>query len=110
MRDRPNGAELLHLARQALRGLADELSEDRRYTALMIASAMAMAAREIEAGHESEAATAPLRALLGDEPEEPLKALAQALRNGRLDGHPAAHAWLSSEVEGRVKISNPKRL
>lgn len=112
MRDRPSGAELLRLARRVLRDLADELPGDRRYTALMIGSAMAMAARELEAGEESEARTEALRSLLGATAgdEAPHRALAEALRGGCLDGDPAVHAWLCSEVEGRLKLSNPKRL
>jgi hypothetical protein len=51
MADRPHGPDLLAIARETLRrDLLPEVSEDARYTALMIANAMAIAAREAEFG------------------------------------------------------------
>lgn len=51
MADRPHGLDLLAIARETLRrDLLPDLAEEARYTALMIANAMAIAAREAEFG------------------------------------------------------------
>lgn len=112
MRDRPDGPELLSLARQALRELADELRGEQRYTALLVGNAMAMALRELEAGAGPGSDPAALRTLLEGRTEkgDPVADLAKALREGRLDGSAAAHEWLQAEVVERLKISNPNML
>lgn len=125
MRDRPNGAELLWQAREVLlRELLEHLPDEKRYDGLMIASAMAIAAREIEAGD------APLRHWRGslaelygeaDSPavegaalaEELLRLetrLVQEIRGGRRDGDGRVHALLVEMTRDKLRESNPKAL
>ena len=80
MRDRPSAAELLRIARQTL---ADELlpalPEERKLDALIIASVIAIAAREAAFGDAPlRAELARLAALYGDKPP-PDEALAAAV-------------------------------
>ena len=119
MRDCPGGAELLRQARRTLlEELLGELPETRRYDVLMIASAMAMAARELEAGEEGEAERKDLEELLGPASEDDLAAalkslnerLAAEIRAGRRDGDARTHALLRQDAAARLEISNPKAL
>lgn len=119
MGDRPDGAELL---RQARRGLLDELlgalPEDKRYPALMVASAMAIALRELEAGEQRDAQRLALEAILGPGQGEDLdgillslrRRLAEEIRAGKRDAAPALHALLEKDARARLAISNPKLL
>ncbi len=119
MGDRPGGAELL---RQARRSLLDDLlgalPEDRRYEALMVASAMAIVARELEAGEQRDAERLALEALLGQGPgadlDEALQSLrrrlAEEIRAGKRDAAPELHALLERDARLRLAISNPKLL
>ena len=123
MADRPDGAELLEIAREVLRGeLLADLPKERRFVGLMVANAMGIAAREIRAGD------APLRAALDDlaalyrveTPESDaatLEALTQRLardiRAGRFDAGPEAervHAMLLAATRRRLELGNPKYL
>lgn len=126
MNIRPNGHELLAIAREAFSTeVLPALPENRRYTGLMIANAMAIARREIEAGE------APLRAeyerlvtLLGEPAGTPgagmlapsvadyNRRLAERIRAGRFDheGRAALLAHLRRTTEARLAISNPKAL
>jgi len=54
MRDRPNGAELLAVARRSL--LAPALQGQPRYVTLMVANAMGIALRELEEAERFERA------------------------------------------------------
>ncbi|NQU69141.1 MAG: hypothetical protein HQ514_01250 [Rhodospirillales bacterium] len=55
MRDRPNSAELLEIARTRLmEELLPALPAENKYSALMIAAAMAIAMRELENGDTAE--------------------------------------------------------
>ncbi len=115
MRDQPQGAELLREARRTLlEELSGELPESRRYDVLLIASAMAIAAREMEAGEGGEAERKGLQELLGPAPEDELSALndrlAADIRAGKFDGDARAHALLSRDATARLKISNPRLL
>lgn len=120
MRDRPDGAELLRQARSVLLDeLAGALPESRRYDVLMVASAMAIAARELEAGGAgSDAERAALEALLGPASEDDIEGalgelnrrLAAEIRVGRLDGDPRVHDVLAQDAAARLALSNPKRL
>jgi hypothetical protein len=120
MRDRPDGAELLRQARSVLLDeLADALPESRRYEVLMVASAMAIAARELEAGAaDREADRTALEALLGASSEPNLEAafddltqrLAADIRAGKLDGDPRAHDVVARDAAARLALSNPKLL
>jgi Domain of unknown function (DUF6285) len=126
MSERPTGAELLAAARSALlQELVTDLPEQRRYLALMIANAMAIAARELELGDEIDRAElTSLRRLYQDpEPDSSdevsarLEALNRRLcsdiRQGRFrDSADEARLrdHLRRSVEARVTLSNPKAL
>ena len=135
MRDRPDGAGLLRLARATLLDeLLGELPEAKRYPALMVASAMAIAARELAAPEDRRSERQALEALLGPAPEAARAAaweaareaareaggdaavttlagrLAGEIRAGRFDGDPRVHDHLKGEVEARLALSNPKRV
>lgn len=130
MRDHPTGAELLAAARKVLRdALLPALPPERKHDALMIANAMAIAARQLEAGDAPERqelvalagllgrATAGggddgagLRTVLAAANRE----LARRLRAGEGDpGRPqrgALFAHLRQVARQRVAESNPKYL
>ena len=96
--DRPDGAELLAVARATLlEDLLPELSQSRRYQVLMIANAMAMARRELEA--RSPAAE-------GDA----LDQLASELRAGQRDGDQETYGALLESCMVRVRVSQPQAL
>jgi len=116
--DRPTGAELLEIALEVLRGeLLDELSGDKRYAALMVASAMEHAWRELAGAAALEAAAVDrLSDFLGAPPGEGLAALdrrlVEAIRAGRFDGPGAAalHDLLLDRARDRVRLTNPRYL
>ncbi len=115
MRDQPEGAELLREARKALlEELSAELPASRRYDVLLIANAMAIAAREIEAGDGREVERKDLQELLGSAVGEDSKTLvdrlAAEIRSGRRDGDVTTHALLSRDATARLKLSNPRLL
>ncbi|HEX6792324.1 MAG TPA: DUF6285 domain-containing protein [Casimicrobiaceae bacterium] len=125
MSDVADAGDLLTIAREALiSGLLPALAAEDRYTALMIANAMAIAARESALG---EAATKReverLRSLTTDiiPPDHPdandVAALRRrataAIRDGRFDDDAHAKPLLSALLDictDRVGISNPKAL
>lgn len=125
MRDRPNGPELLWQARRVvLDDLLQHLPDDKRYDALMVAAAMATAAREGEAGD------APLRRahdelarLFGEGANAPaeqdalqralddlMRRLAAGIRGGDFDADPDVHELLHRTTVDRLRESNPKHL
>lgn len=125
MRDRPDGAGLLWQARAVLlRELLAELPESKRYDGLMVAAAMAIAARELEAGE------APLRrhhaalaAFLGEDVTPPidetelrrgldrlLARLAKEIRAGERDDDPRVFRLLRDLSIDQLRESNPKVL
>jgi hypothetical protein len=123
--EQPDALELLAIARETLlEELLPRLEGEARYQALMIASALAMAGRELAAGDGAERASLEhLRGLYEhDRPPEGegtreamarLEArLAKDLRDGVLDGGPqyAVRRWLRARIEARLAVSNPKRL
>ena len=115
-RDRPDPATLLEQARNSLlRHVLPGLEGDARYEALMIASSMAIAAREFAdgAGIAAEDAAA-WRAFCGVAGEAPLddliRDLAREIRAGRRDADPAAHRLLTDSTRRRLRIANPKLL
>jgi hypothetical protein len=98
-RDKPGGAELLDLAREALmRDLLPHLPEERRRDALMVASAIAIARRELE--------RAP--------PAIDAVALAAEIRAGAYDApspqREATRVALWALVKDALRIANPKLL
>src|SRR5688572_30673774 len=125
MNNKPGAIELLAITRQAfVEEILSALPEERRYTALMIANAMAIARREIDAGDEP--AKRELRSLcelLGvtepqahaREPDAALAALNRELidnlRAGRYDrDHARLLKHLREVTEAKLAISNPKML
>lgn len=115
MRDTPDAGELLETARRALvEDLLPALPHEKRYTALMVAAAMAIAAREAEAGDTPlEAEHEALAALYGANGslEDLNRRFAADLRAGRFDEDPAAAlAVLRRSVLHRLAECNPRYL
>ncbi len=126
MNNGPDGAELLRVAQKVLRErLMPGIAEDQRYQALMVANAMAIAARELKAG-ESDLRD-ELRMLTelygdtvvgesGNSVKEKVarlnKRLAKDIRSGMMDGACAqgVRALLKAQVTARLRVSNPKYL
>jgi len=126
MNNAPDGAELLRVARKVLREqLLPGIAEDRRYEALMVANAMAIAARELKAGESD--LREELRMLtqfygdttvgesgnsMKDKVASLNRRLAKDIRSGVLDGACAqgVRALLKAQVKARLRISNPKYL
>ena len=108
MRDRPSGPELLEIARETLlRELLAFLPEERRVEALMVASAMAIAAREAASG---EAPLHGLEARLAEVPADSWRALCAQIREGRLDGSNQVRELLWDLALLKLRESNPKLL
>lgn len=123
--EQPDALELLAIARETLLAqVLPALDGDARYQALMIASAMAIAMRELRPGavdlaaeleflhglyeHDTPPATEQVEQAL-----QRLEArLAADLRGGELDGGPqlAVRRLLRRRIESRLALSNPKRL
>jgi hypothetical protein len=102
MNNLPAASDLLRIARETLvKEILPGASTEARYTLLMIANAMAIAAREAEAG-------APPMS-----PEE-ARTLAREIRAGAYDSMDARRTEmlerLRAGVEYRLRISNPKAL
>ena len=124
MKNRPGAAQLLSIARQAFaEEISPSLPEGQRYTALMIANAMAIARREIEAGDAAARAEYEcLSALLGATVQplqggdlshalvEHNRQLANEIRAGRYDDDRALFEHLRRTTEDKLAISNPKAL
>lgn len=127
MKNRPDAADLLAVARETLlKELRPRLDEGDRYTAAMIANAMAIAARELQAGEaEMLAALERLDALYGARPqrarETPAAALdarerelARDIRSGAFDAdgerRRAVLEHLRLSVRARLAVSNPRAL
>lgn len=128
MRDRPTGGELLSIARQVLREeLMPLLPEERRYDALMVANAMAIAARQIAFGDAPERREGQnLAALLGETVDgddaaaaseavgELTRRLGAKIRRGEFDpGTPQHHAvrsFLLDVTIQKLRESAPKTL
>ncbi len=126
MNDRPDAAELLAIARSTLLDeLLPRLPADLRYTALMIANAMAVASREQAAGDaDGQAELARLRGLFAEDGEPPPAAalktaladynqrLVNEIRNGRFDDieRAALLDHLEETTMDKVAIANPKAL
>jgi hypothetical protein len=128
MRPRPDAGELLAIARQTLLDvLLPRLPDDARYTALMVASAMAIAGRERAAADSDRDLLRELAALY-DAPlpaEDSDAAVAQALedlgarlardiRAGAFDTagprREAVRGFLRALATAQLALSNPKYL
>lgn len=128
MRDRPDGVALLREARAVLLDeLLERLPEDRRYQARLVANAMAIAARELEAGDRPAAAERAALSRLyseprrtgpdGTAPEAPEETrqrltwrLAAEVRAGYRDGDAEVYAFLRERAVQRLRVTNPKVL
>jgi hypothetical protein len=120
MPDRPDGPALLEEARRTLlESLLPLLPPERRYDGLMVANAMAIAAREAGQGESLlREAAAMLAALFPAAAAASLRdfeaALARAIRAGQCDvpgPHRAAvRDYLRRSTIARLRISNPKAL
>jgi hypothetical protein len=125
MTDKPDGAALLEEARRTLlETLLPLLPPERRYDGLMIANAMAIAAREAgqgdAPGRESVKLLAPL--FPASAPSENLRAqlqeletrLASEIRAGLCDApgprRDAIRDYLRRAATARVRVNNPKAL
>lgn len=122
----PDGVELLRVAQKLLREqLLSKVSKEQRYEVLMLANAMAIAARELSAGESDlREELRMLSELYGDtavtEAGNSLKEkvatlnkrLATDIRSGVLDGACAqgVRALLKAQVTARLRVSNPKYL
>ena len=126
MNDTPNASELLAIARATFETvILRTLPDATRYTGLMIAAAMAIAQREIDAGdtagraeherlcrlmserHEAGAGKALQTALRSYN-----RRLAKEIRAGRFDGTRRADLFehLRRTTEEKLAVSNPKAL
>jgi uncharacterized protein DUF6285 len=129
MRDQPTGDQLLETARALLRDeLIPALPADKRHTALMIANAMAIAARQLKSGDAAEreewtalgeilsAAAAGPDARGGTLPEalsERNRQLCRWIREGRTDAgalHERVRQHLLQTIRHKVAESNPRAL
>lgn len=126
MNNAPEGAELLRVAQKVLRErLLPGISGEQRYEALMVANAMAIAARELEAGESDlreelriltelygETTVSQSGSSTKDKVVSLNKRLARDIRNGVMDGACAqgVRALLKAQVTARLRISNPKYL
>ena len=129
MRDRPNAADLLDIARKTyLKELLPQVPQDKRYTALMVANAMAIARREIEYGDEPLVRElGRIARIYGEEPpavadkssltrelERLSRRLAADIRSGEFDS-PSPHRGavrkhLVKTTLQRLRENNPKHL
>ena len=105
MVDNTHGERLLETARELLREeLLPALPAHQRHAALMIANAMAIAARELN--RRDDASLNAARAAAD-------RQLCASIRAGRVDEGAAAaqvHAQLLASTRARVEVSNPKYL
>ena len=123
MNNLPGGADLLWIARETLLSeLLPLTSGDARYALLMVANAIAIAAREAQAGDApAKSAVARLEKLYGESPSadalesrlsEYERRLAQDIRAGAFDAHDdrqrALLTHLRESVLARLRISSPK--
>ena len=128
MNNLPGATDLLRIARETLLSeLRPLVPAHARYTLAMVANAMAISAREIEAGDAPAVATLarfdalyerPARNLAGDALRQALaeadRKLIADIRSGRYDEgrsqHDALIEHLRASVRARLTISNPKSL
>lgn len=120
MRDLPDAKALIEQARRTLLDeLLGALPRERRYAALMIANALAIAARELAGGEElASAEQDALSDYLGKTGwgesaasyEAMVKRLAGDIRAGKHDAEAALHELLYDSATERLRITNPKVL
>ncbi len=126
MNNTPDGVELLRAAQKLLREhLLPGVSKEQRYEVLMVANAMAIAARELQAGESDlreelrmlselygDTAVAEAGSSLKEKVATLNKRLATDIRSGVLDGACAqgVRTLLKVQVTARLRVSNPKYL
>lgn len=126
MNDRPDARDLLEIARHTFTAeVLPAVPEALRYTALMIANAIAIAQREIAAGDAplrgeyrrlagllSGNVAAPDGDALREAVEDYNRRLANEIRAGRFDGEERAEMLehLRCTTEEKLAVSNPKAL
>ena len=126
MNDRPNASELLAIARATFSaGILGALPEEARYAGLMVANAMAIAQREIDAGDAPARAEHERLCHLLAERAEPAagnalhaalqgynRRLAEEIRAGRFEGpeRAAMLEHLRRTTGEKLAVSNPKAL
>ena len=119
MPDRPYGPALLDEARRTLlETLLPLLPPERRYDGLMIANAMAIAAREAGQGQLLLREAAAMLAALFPGPSGSVSEieahLAQEIRRGACDApgprRDAVREYLRRSTIARLRVSNPKAL
>ncbi|HTU53611.1 MAG TPA: DUF6285 domain-containing protein [Acetobacteraceae bacterium] len=115
MRDGPEGAVLLAIARTSLlEEVLPKVPPGQVYAVRMIANAMAIAARELAAADDEAVGRERIVGLYRRagmaEPEGDIeRALAADIRAGRFDAHEAALVdLLEWQVDGRLALANPK--
>ncbi|PLC51615.1 acyl-CoA dehydrogenase [Pollutimonas subterranea] len=117
MTSRPNGSELLAVARRTLLDqLLPLLPAAKSYDALMVANAMAMAARELDSQgrDESEAQILQFYRRIGLEGTQDAteRGLAELIRKRAIDPsqHGLLHPLLLALTRDKLAITNPKQL
>ena len=126
MRNSPDAAGLLHIARETLLNeLLELVPEERRYTMRMTANALAIAERETQTGDADLVEELRLLGeLYGDDVVHDAganlheriakmnKRFARDIRDGIFDGAcaPGVHTLLMIQVRARLRISNPAYL
>ncbi|RKI45160.1 hypothetical protein D7Y27_11215 [Corallococcus sp. AB004] len=114
MREQPDGAALLAIAREVLlRELLPGLPEDKVYAARMIANAMGIAERQLRAGDEPQQEERGALVLLLQREgglAELNHELAARIRQGGFDGNREAWSLLWDSTLQRVRESAPKAL
>ena len=114
MREQPDGAALLAIARDVLRKeLLPLLPKDRAYEALMIANAMSIAEQQLRSGDAAgRAEHEALQKLLqqGGDLAALNRDLGIKIRTGEMDNNTDAQRLLRRGVVQRVQESAPKAL
>lgn len=124
MNDRPDATELIEIARRTLLDeVLPRLPDDLRYRALMIANAMAIAAREHAAGDiDASAELARLQELYGEPPQALAgsalrtalsgynQRLAADIRAGHGDHWAGLRDHLARTTVDKLTVANPKAL
>ncbi|MDA0654857.1 MAG: DUF6285 domain-containing protein [Proteobacteria bacterium] len=115
-RDKPAAADLLETARALLRDeLIEHLPASQKLNGLMIANAMAIAARELGQAPALEGeAEAQLRLIYAETEDVGLvtltRRISRDIREGRFDNDEAVYRSLLENTRKRIAISNPRYL
>ena len=103
MTRRAGPEDLLETAARVLREeVVDGLSGRARYQALMVANAVAIAARQISDAPRQDLADIPAAA--------DVASLVRAIREGTLDGRADVFDWIVERLRAEVAVSNPRAL